>query len=96
MIRYITDNLTQRAFANISKIQFEGNDAYVEAVSKVFEMESIKDSITGWSIKFDESIWMPDDKTSCRNIIEIEFQIYHNDYSRVKFDLRKDINDYIR
>lgn len=95
MSRYITDNLIQRAFATIQKIQFEGNDAYVESISKVFNMDMIKDNVTDWTITFDETLWAPDDKTSVRNIIEIRYKINHNSNNiLVNLDLRNDIDYY--
>ena len=94
MSRYITANIIQRVFANISKIQFEGNDSYVESVSKVFDMELIKDNVTEWRIVFDETIWRPDDENSFRNIIQIFYEINHNNKLLIELDLRKDIDFY--
>lgn len=93
MIRYISDNIIQRAFALIETIQFEGNDAYVEAVGKVFKMQGIRDSVMEWSIIFDESLWLPEDETSYRNIIGIHFNA-HGSWTRITLDLRKNIDEY--
>jgi len=93
-IRYIIDNIIQRVFANISTIQFEGNDAYVQKVSEVFKMQMIRDSVTEWSITFDETLWnIPKDKNAYRNIIDIRFRITGG-WRGLTLDLRKNIDDY--
>ena len=95
--RYIRDNIIQRAFANIKLIQFEGNDAYIKSMSKVFEMDLIEDLITEYKIIFDETLWLPEDPTSTRNIIEVYFSTRGNSsYKNVRIDLRKDIDYYKR
>ena len=95
--RYVIDNLILRAFHNIPIIQKKGPDAYKEAVSAVFDLKLIRDMVTDWHITFDESIWLPTDENSLRNIIDFRFKIVgYNLFFGLKIDLRNEIEDYIR
>jgi hypothetical protein len=94
--RYIRDNIIQRAFANIKIIQFEGNDAYINSMSRVFEMDLIEGLVTDYKIVFDETLWLPEDPTSTRNIIEVYYKIKGGSFKVIKLDLRKEIDYYKR
>ena len=93
--RYIVDNLIQRAFFKIPIIQLKGNEEYIKEIEKVFELDNVKNIIINKLITFDETMWLPSDKTSYRNIVKIEFQISGNlEYTQLTLDLRKNIDDY--